>query len=142
LIKIMSIDELAKKMTIDFPRPVSRVGAEVLLSYIAGKLPGRVNGKIDYFINYIFDPEEKDVSEDKGTLSIVATLVRDKNVMASDAFESKPWKQDTSYISGITFQRVPDWDLPDYRKEVQELWDDIRKIIGNFFSEYASSREL
>ncbi|MFH1918033.1 MAG: hypothetical protein ABIJ14_02960 [Nanoarchaeota archaeon] len=53
--------------------------------------------------------------------------------MASNTFISERDGRDTSLISRIAFQRVPGWDLSDYRSEVRELWDDVRKVVNQYF---------
>lgn len=131
----MSLDELTKKTTIDFPRPIRSQHAEDLLCYLSSHLPANVSGKIGYFINYIYDPETESSSEDKGTLKLSATVNSLKEAMAFDSFQSKPWEANTSYISAIEFQRVPDWELEEYRPEIRKLWDDVRECVGKYFEE-------
>ena len=129
----MSVDELAEKTTIDFPKPIGRESAEGLLCYLSSHLPANVSGKIEYFISYRYDSKKESSFEDKGTLKLVASVNNLKGLMASNTFISERDGRDTSLISRIAFQRVPGWDLSDYRSEVRELWDDVRKVVNQYF---------
>jgi len=136
----MSVDKLIEKTTIDFPVAIGRRDAENMLGYISSHLPGNVSGKVEYFINYIYDTEKKSSLEDKGTLKLVATIKSLKETMAFGTFISKPWEKNTSWISGVEFQRVPDWELSESRPEVRELWKDVRKIVSRYFSEILKTK--
>lgn len=126
---------MIEKTTIEFPRPIDREDAESLLHYISDNLKGHVSGKISYFINYQYDAKTSGSLEDRGTLKVSAMISNYNEPIAFDNFTSKNWEEDTSKIKGLEFQRVPDWELSDYRPEAQKLWDDTRKIVGNFFEQ-------
>lgn len=131
----MSVDELTKKTTIEFPRPIGREHAEKMLCYISSHLPGDVNGKVEYFINYRCDSKKKDSLEEKGTLTLFVNVNNSKKIPSFDTFVSSPWKEDSSLISKIEFQKIPGFELSEYRPEVIELWDDVRKVVNKYFEE-------
>jgi len=136
----MSIDEITEKTTIEFPIPIGREHAENLLCYISSHLPGNVSSKVEYFINYLYDPGSGTL-EDKGTLKLVATINDSKEPMAFDTFVSEPYPEETSFISKVAFQRIPAWELSDYRKEVKGLWEDTRRVVLDYFREVLNISE-
>ena len=104
-----------------------------MLCYLSNHLPADVSGKIEYFINYLYDSKIKSSLENKGTLKVSANIRNFEVSMAFDSFESISYDKDSSFISGIKFNRVPAWEIEDYRTEIMELWDDVRKSIENYF---------
>jgi hypothetical protein len=129
----MGIEEIAKENTIEFPRPIGREGAENLLCYIAKELPANISSKIEYYKTFFYDQEKDGVLEDKGTLTVIANIHDLRENGGFDSFQSKSCGGDTSYISAIASQMVPDWELSDYRPEIRKLWKDVRQIVDEYF---------
>ena len=129
----MSIDKLIEKTTIEFPRKLSLKGAEGLIDYIAEKLPANIHYNVSYHRSVIPKEEDKGFSKQDGTVNIAATIMDTKKSMAFDTCEFNPSKEDSSNLSSIRFQLVPDWELFDYRPEVILLWDDVRRIVKDYF---------
>lgn len=132
----MSIDKLLlDKTTIKFPKPLNLKGSEKLLKYISEKLPGDVNYTVNYYNHLLYDRERKKFVKSNGTLNITANIISSKEVMAFWDISMLSSDQNLSRLSSIEFAKVPGWDIGDYRPEVQRLWDDMRKIVENYFKE-------
>lgn len=130
----MSIDKLVEKTTIKFLKPLNLRNAEKLLLYISEHLPGTVNYHIEQHKSLSYNKEKKKSTKDNGTLTISTNISNSEKVMAFDFPQLIPWEKDSSYVSSIQFPRLSD-NLMDYRPEVQRLWDDVRKIVENYFKE-------
>jgi hypothetical protein len=126
----MSIDEVAKRSEILFPGHLNLKNTEKLLYYIAENLPGNVNYLIENYRNFR-NQSGKSIKE-RGTLKITANISDSKNPLGFDAAHFEPWSENTSYLSSLKFEIVPDWELSDYSR-VLPLWDDVRKLVGDYF---------
>ena len=137
----MTLDDVMEKTTIALPRLLDLKEAEKLIYHIAVQLPGNVNYHISHYRSFFHDsesrrsPEEKNrrVLEQDGTVSISVNINSHRNVMAFDVFQFCPSREDTSKLAEIRFQTVPDWELSEYRPEIQKLWDDTRRLVGEYF---------
>ena len=130
----MSFEEIIDKTTIEFKRPIDLKETEDLLRYIAKNMPANINSTIKYFKAFIYNNESKGILENKGTLEVIAGIHNFKT-HAFDALQSVPDNEDTFLISSVAFQRVPDWEIFDYRPEVQELWGQTRELVNKYFEE-------
>lgn len=128
----MSFEEIRDKTTIEFKRPIDLKETEDLFKYIARNMPANVNSTIKYFKSFLYHNEK--VSEDKGTLEVVATLHSFKT-HAVDTFKSVPYDEDTSLISSVAFDTAPGEELYDYKPEAQELWDQTKELVNKYFEE-------
>lgn len=130
----MAIDEVLKKATIKFPRAIGIENARELILYISEKLPGRINFSAKQYYSAGDNEEEKKFKIENGTLEISGNIIPSKNPMEFDTFQLKPWEEDTSYVSSLEFQLVPDWEIRDYHR-VEPLWNNVRKIVDDYFRE-------
>jgi len=73
------------------------------------------------------------VRKDEGTAEITGTIVHNLEPMAFDFFKFEHSHKDTSKLSLMQFQLVPDWEFVDYRSEVRQLWGEVRGIIMDYF---------
>ena len=125
----MTIDEIIKKATIEFPRFLNLKEGEELLDYIAEKLPATIRYNASYtgLLN-------QGKSSKKYDPKISGSITSINTPMAFDNFESfLVLKNDISKIKSLQFILVPDWEIGDYRKEVIQLWGEVRNIIGEYF---------
>jgi len=128
----MSFKEITDKTTIEFKRPISLEETEDLFRYIAKNMPANISSTIKYFKSFLYDNESKNTLEDKGTLEVMAGI-HNLKTHEFDAVQSTHYDKDTSLISSFAFQRIPDWELCDYRPEVKELWDQFRGLVDKYF---------
>ena len=130
----MSIEEVIKKINIPFPKPQSLEQVEELLRYITMNLPATIRCHFQYN-TYFSKGKDSKLLEDNGSVNIIASIVDTEKTMAIGTLESRPYSQDSSYISALAFQMVPGWDISDYRPEVLNLWDEVRGLTKKHFSE-------
>ena len=50
-----------------------------------------------------------------------------------DRFNFIPHEKDPSRIRGIQFQTKQGTEISDYKQEIVQLWQDIRKAVDNYF---------
>ena len=129
----MTIDEVLERSTILLPMPLSLERTEKLLVYIAEQLPANISYKLSS--HHSIYPEEEKASKQLGTVSITGSIKSLKDVLASDSFNCTHSEKDrnTSRISLIKFSIIPGYELDEYRKEVTRLWDDVRKLVSEYF---------
>jgi len=132
----MPIDNLLlEKTTIKFPKPLNLKGSEKLLEYISKKLPGDVNYTVNYYSHFLYNKERKKSLKSNGTIGITANIISSKEAMAFWDTSMLSSNENLSRLSSMEFSKVPGWDIADYRPEVQGLWDDVRKIVEDYFKE-------
>jgi len=131
----MSIDELLKKTTINFPRAINLEESEKLLEYISEKLPGNINYVITYYKSFFYDEMAGKAGNSTGTLNINANIKNSKEIMAFDNMGMLSSNEDVSKLSSIEFSKTPGWSIADYRPEIQRLWDNVRNIVDAYFKE-------
>jgi len=139
------IENLDERLTLKLPRLIDRAEMEAVLEYVAKRLPADINYTVSYFADFRHDASNKGIYKRKlsrtlGTLTIAGTirsLLRD-NPMAFDTFQTQPAEREDGKVKAIAFMQVPGWDAKDYRKEVVQLWDDVRQEVANYFKERKS----
>ena len=132
----MSIDEIVEKTTIELPMPLSLKGAEKLLYYLAEELPANVSYHISHHksIYRPFRESGRKILKQDGTVEINANINNLEKPFAFDGFQfTSSGMEDTSKLSVIRFNLVPGWELPEYRPEVRELWDQVREKVRQYF---------
>jgi hypothetical protein len=128
----MAIDEVIDRATINFPGHLNLRNAERLLQYISENLPGNVHYFIENHNNFLYDREKGKPVKDRGTLKISANFSDSKEALYFDTAQLEPWSKNTSYVSSMRFQMIPGWELLDYSR-VLPLWDNVRKLVGEYF---------
>ena len=136
----MTIDEVAKRAEIVFPGHLNLKNAEKLLLHISENLPGNVHYVVENHNNFIYDEKNRKSAKDRGTLKITANFSNSKEALSFDTALLEPWSENTSYVSSMKFQLVSDWELSDYSR-VLPLWDDIRKLVGDYFEKRKSKNK-
>ncbi len=130
---VESLDEVTEKTTIKFGKPLTQEGIEDLLLYIAKEMPANINYNASYHRSLLRTGHG--IRGQKGSVTVSAQIVGCKNPLAFDCFESILLEGDSSKISAIAFNRVPGWELHDYRQEVRALWGQVREVVGRYFSQ-------
>lgn len=131
----MSIDEVIEKSTINFPRALALKEAEELIEHLAKKLPANIHYKVSRHKSIGYQEKDERVLKQEGTVNISATVINIKEPMSFDVCEFKPSMKDTSKLSSINFQLIPDYEIHDYRPEVIKLWGDVRKVVEDYFKQ-------
>lgn len=132
----MSIEEIVEKTRIELPMPLSLKGAEKLLYYLAEELPANVSYQISHHksIYRPFRESGRKILKQDGTIVISGSISNLEKPFAFDFFQFRASdKGDTSKLSVIRFNLVPDWELSDYRPEVIKLWDDVKEKVRQYF---------
>ena len=127
----MSLQEITEKSTINFARRLNLEEVEKLIYCIAEKLPANINYHISRHKS-LYHGEKGAVLKNGGTVVVSGTISSLRNPGAFDSFQTKPSENYISLSSAIAFSMVPGWELEDYRPEVQELWNDVRKIVNKY----------
>ena len=136
----MIIDEVAERAEIVFPGHLNLKNAERLLEYISENLPGNVNYFVENHNNFLYDGEKGKSVKDRGTLKITASFSKSRDPISFDSAHFEPWSENTSYVSSLKFQLVPDWELSKYSR-VLPLWNDVRKLVGDYFEKRKITRK-
>lgn len=128
----MAIDDVLEKATIEFPRKLDLRNAENLLKSIAKDLHGNVRYTISEQKNIGYHIIESQDFQEK-TINIQVNGSIDTKNFVLGPFKLRTAENNYSSFSGINFQITPGWDIEDYRPEVIKLWDDVRKVVTNYF---------
>ena len=131
------LDKVLNLSKITFLRDLTLDESLGLLEYITIKLPGKVRGgNYSQFFNMDYPGKGMGVRKDEGTVKITGTLVHNLEPMAFDSFKFEHSNQDTSRLSSLQFDLMPEEnELVDYRQEVIQLWKDVRSIIMDYFND-------
>jgi len=133
----MSIDQVLKETIIELPKSLSIDETEKLMEYLANQLQGDIQYKVAYGKSIIHGSEGEGLLKLDGSVGVSANIKSYRNG-ARDWFSCEPDEIDMSKISVIKFNMVPGWDLPEYikyRKEVVELWREVRNLVTQYFSQ-------
>ncbi|MEK6934858.1 MAG: hypothetical protein AABW46_03195 [Nanoarchaeota archaeon] len=133
----MVTDELIKRNVINLPRKLSLSEAEGLVEYIVRELPGEIRYHSSYH-KTLFQKDGRLSIRDGAvdlTVHLKATISSHKRVGAFDTFQFLHSQSDSSRLDAIMFQLVPGWDLQEYRQEIIELWDDVRRLTEQYMKE-------
>lgn len=133
----MPIDELLEKTRIELPRSLTLKEAEKLIYYLAKELPANIHYHTSRYRSIVRSSGEdnrSEILEQDGTVEINANINNLEKPFAFDGFQfTSSGMEDTSKLSVIRFNLVPGWELSEYRPEVIELWDHVRKTVGQYF---------
>lgn len=141
----MSIEEVIKHTTIEFPRLINLRESEKLIDYLAKKMPA----DIDYNLSF-----HKEICNDrcrKGTfiadtdVDITATIRGDTRYFpASESCQFKKSidrpelfainKLSGIKLSAIKFVVIPNYELHNYSQETKCLWSKVRNVVKEYFS--------
>jgi len=131
-----SEEEVIKGSTIRFPRGLTFKEGEQLLKYIASYLPADVDYVASYHKSFIHELENQWTNEVNSigpkTYNIRGKIISRKKAMAFDSFEGI-FDITNEPFMGIKFTPIPGYNLNEHRKEVIELWDDVRNLIRIYF---------
>ncbi len=124
-----------EKAVIKFPWNLTIHQLEGLTNYIARKLRCLINydflysRKAGYEYSSVGFLKEESVSDMTGRISLSAPP------FTFDRFKFISKAQDLSRISSIQLGIYPEFEPPDYKPEVVQLWDETRKAVSDYFEE-------
>ncbi len=126
----MAIEELEDAVTIEFGRVLSLEETEILLEYVAEKLPGRVN----YTLTVKKDIEPYNDSKREITeIALSGTVSEIKTRFATDEFVCDAYSQDEKRFESFRFRIVPGYEsLDQYTQKTKDLWANVRIIICEY----------
>jgi len=127
----MSIEKVIEKATINFPRPLSLQETERVLEHVAKELPATITYHISAHKSLYH--EAGSVAKNDGTIRIRGSISNLQKPMTFDSFRSEPHRRETNFIASISFNLILGYDLEDYGPEVLKLWDDVRRVINQYF---------
>ena len=129
----MDLEEIAKRLGIDFPKNLDLQQSEDLLEYIARELPADVIYGVSYGKS-IVHTEEGIETFDRG-FKLTGQISSRDNFGKSDSFSilNPDYTSEHFEVGRLEFSMVPGWDINDYRKEVLELWDGVRELVERYF---------
>lgn len=131
----MSIDEILNRATINFPKPISFANTEKLLLSISEGIRGEVHYSLDTPKSFIYNQEEKKSRITLKDRMIKQIYIKDINNHSFESAKMIMSDEKSSEFSSMRFEIIPGYNLPDYRKETLQLWDDVREIVERYFSE-------
>ncbi|MFH1310849.1 MAG: hypothetical protein ABIH65_00395 [Nanoarchaeota archaeon] len=129
----MTIEEVVKRTTIEFPQKISFSQVEDLIKHIAKELPANIH--YDFLshtdVGYSFGTEELV----KNTLKspVTGRIIKVKEPLIFGSFSFINSKQDIFSSSSMQFHLGHDWELEKYSPKVRKLWDDVKKIVDEYF---------
>ena len=111
---------------IDFPRGLGLHEAENLVVHLERDLP--------VFVDYTayYSRKGESLEENKGNIGMTGTIISKKDNSISSRFYLDSQKNRRFELSGLKFIRTYD-KISDYKPEVLQLWNDVRKSIDDFF---------
>lgn len=144
------LTEIINRTHIRFPWDLTLEQARELVKYICTKLPSRANYDFSQHVEvkYAFEdklrgelPDGEEILKEEETETRFSGIIRHKiEPKAFDSFGFMPSKKDNSKLSSILFRIVDDWKITDYSPEVVQLWDDVRKIVDDYFVDNSNNQ--
>ena len=110
------LDEIVKRSSINFPWGLTLEQTGELVKYIATKLPADIN----YSLSMKSKVLGGSISHKEKSLKFIPFQ------MYSKKNESK--------LAGLRFPLSPEWEMGGRRPKEMELWDDVRAIIDDYFT--------
>lgn len=123
----MTLDALLEKSTVKFSRPIIYEEVEELFKYIAEKLPGEVRYTLEI---------GKKIPREKGDNEISSVKITG-NINSLKYFSLAYFNCEGDYnsLSAIRFSTIPGYSLDEHSKEEVKLWEDVGKIVNDYFLE-------
>lgn len=134
------LQEILEMATIRFPEEIGLEEAQEMVYYVLKKLPGRAHYHCGYHMSAGKSFEYDSFYSQRGTVDIAGMITREDG-SAFDGFNGIISRgEDTSKFAGMRFSVVPGWDLSEYRREVLNLWSDVRKYVNEYFQEKKNTK--
>ena len=126
------LEEVIKRTTINFPKPLNLKQSEKLFDYISRNLPANLNYTVEVHNDTYYNSEKKKALKSKGPVKITGTISNAKKVMSFDSFRTENKGEDYTHLYSIKFNHLFS-NLSEYRPEVIGLWDDVRNLTEKYF---------
>ena len=123
----MTLEEIIKQTSIEFPKEINLSEAEKLIRYIAQNLSVEIRYNSENHIIISQKYLKDNFSEINGSINSL------KNKMAFDSFRFEQSQKNHSKFTKIKFQTIPRYKINEYRTEVKELWNNVRNVVNNYF---------
>jgi hypothetical protein len=132
----MSIDEITKRSTIEFPRPLDLEETESLMEYIAKSMPANVAYEKSSHVEmyHVDNVAAFAVFREQGSVALGGTITT-LACAEFDSFSCTPSLEDCTKIDKMRFNTIPGYTLEEHRKEVVRLWDSVRHTVLEYFSQ-------
>ena len=129
----MSVEEVVNKTTIKFKRPLKEKEIRSLMIYLARELSADITYEISYRRELIHNRDKGGLSIKTAGLELTARIT--SSLFASDSLTSKGHEniEALDSISGFSFNKVPGWEVLEYRPEVRALWSKVRTSVDEYF---------
>lgn len=129
-----NLDKVLARAKIRFFYNLTLDQAQGLLEYIAIHLPVEINRKsIQFSQLYNTDPGKyREVEVESGIMADIFHRFENK---AHSSFFVEPSEGKEYLLSHIMFKTEDNWGLEQYSPEVVQLWDDVRKVVHQYFAD-------
>ena len=127
------MEELIKKTTIEFPRPVGLREFEKMLSYISESVPTDIDYRVSYYRNLRNHGSNRSSDREEGSVEVGGMIRLTRIPLALENFTTSTSKKDYRKIASMRFNLVPGIDEQDYMPQVRELWGDVRQAVQKYF---------
>ncbi len=128
----MTVEDVTKRSHIEFPKVIHLERLEDLLKNIANNLSCDIRYEVKT-VKGIYKRYPRDLQGEIGPIDVSGSIVL--KTAASDSFSCGKKFNDYTRFSSLDFMTIPGYDLEEHRKEVVELWDNVRKQIELYFLE-------
>jgi hypothetical protein len=131
---------LLGRANIEFLRPIGLEETQELIDYVCRNLPERVNYHASYHMSAGQSFQDKnEFFSQRGTVYLVGMISRGDG-SAFDGFNCiiSREQEDTSRFGRFSFQTIPGNDESDHDPQALVLWDDVRRLIGQYFERVPS----
>lgn len=128
------LDEIVLKASIKFPWSLTLGQSKELVKYIALKLPA----DITYFSFNKVSIEHSDrgegLNETEKRAKLRGSISHKTRRLKFIPFQLDYSGADSAKLSGLSFILSPGWNLGEKRSEEADLWDDVRKVVADYFA--------
>lgn len=133
-----NLQALINRSTINFPNPLNENQVEDVFEYLAKNLI-EVNYQMG-FKGAMNSNDPKNFFKEKYCSKIFGNMtdLSKKNHFATDSFECSNEMLEENYFKDINFQIIPGYELEEHSKENVQLWDKVRNLTQQYFSEHIS----
>jgi hypothetical protein len=129
-----------QRATTEFPRGLVFDKVGDLLQYVGEHLPANLRFEETRY-RELRHTEEGRLENLAGTGSFTysGTISKSNDPRVFDSFTTEPVRygeDDVARTHGLGFQVIPGYGISEHSKEVVQLWDDTRRVIGKYFDEH------
>jgi hypothetical protein len=136
-----SIDEVFERSTVEFRYPIALEQTESLLGYLCTELPAEIRYAAGRHVS-ISPTEVGSRSCDEGacvnvveSVSLSGDVTRREGSHAFDHFDCEVSDADNTLVYRLKFFMTPGWSISEYRPEILQLRDDVKRLVAQYFEE-------